>query len=67
MSRRPSITRVTYRVHELPGITGISRSSVYRAIRRGELPCHSDGRIAVIFAADLFAWLAGRGAARRPK
>jgi excisionase family DNA binding protein len=67
MRRCPSITRVTYRVHELPEITGISRSTICRAIKRGELACHSDGRIAIVFATDLFAWLAGRGAGRRYK
>jgi hypothetical protein len=67
MSRSARTTRVTYRLHELPYVTGISRSTICRAIKRGELPCQSDGRIAIVFATDLFAWLAGRGTARRKK
>jgi excisionase family DNA binding protein len=36
---------------------GIGRSSMYQAIRRGELPIRKSGRRSLILTADLQRWL----------
>jgi excisionase family DNA binding protein len=38
-------------------LSGISRSSIYQAIRRGELPIRKSGRRTLILTADLQRWL----------
>jgi excisionase family DNA binding protein len=46
---------------------GIGRSSIYQAIRRGELPIRKSGRRTLILTADLQRWLSEMptGEARR--
>jgi excisionase family DNA binding protein len=38
-------------------LSGIGRSSIYQAIRRGELPIRKSGRRSLILTADLKRWL----------
>ena len=38
-------------------LSGIGRSSIYQAIRRGELPIRKLGRRSLILTADLQRWL----------
>ena len=38
-------------------LSGIGRSSIYQAIRRGELPIRKSGRRSLILTADLQRWL----------
>ena len=46
-------------VAEAVRLTGIGRSSLYEAIRRGELPIRKSGRRTVLLMEDLRRWVAG--------
>jgi len=50
-----TLNRLAYSPSEAAAAAGLSRSSIYRAIRRGELRRMKIGRRAVIPAADLAA------------
>jgi excisionase family DNA binding protein len=44
-------------INEACKLAGIGRSSIYQAIRRGELPIRKSGRRSLILTADLQRWL----------
>jgi excisionase family DNA binding protein len=46
-------------IAEAVRLTGIGRSSLYEAIRRGDLPIRKSGRRTVLLMEDLRRWLAG--------
>lgn len=41
-------------------ITGVGRTSIYAAIKRGELPIRKVGRRTVILATDVKRWIESR-------
>ena len=49
--------RLAYGVSEAATVAALGRSTVYAAIRRGELTARKAGRRTVVLAADLEAWL----------
>ena len=51
-------TRLTYTVPEVAELLGISRSSAYECVRRGEIPALTLGRRVVIAKAAIDALLA---------
>jgi excisionase family DNA binding protein len=44
-------------ISEAVRLSGISRSSLYQAIRRGQLPVRKSGRRSLILTSDLQRWL----------
>jgi excisionase family DNA binding protein len=46
-------------IGEAVRLTGIGRSSLYEAIRRGDLPIRKSGRRTLLLMEDLRQWLAG--------
>jgi excisionase family DNA binding protein len=46
-------------IAEAVRLTGIGRSSLYEAIRRGDLPIRKSGRRTLLLMEDLRQWLAG--------
>jgi excisionase family DNA binding protein len=50
-------SRLAYGVSEAATVAALGRSTVYAAIRRGELTARKAGRRTVVLAADLEAWL----------
>jgi excisionase family DNA binding protein len=54
-----SNTRLTYSVDEVAAILGISRSTVYECIARGEIPAKRIGRRVIVVRAALEAFLTG--------
>jgi excisionase family DNA binding protein len=46
-------------------LTGIGRSSLYEAIKRGDLPIRKSGRRTLLLMEDLRQWLAGLPAPSR--
>ena len=46
-------------IAEAVRLTGIGRSSLYDAIRRGDLPIRKSGRRTVVLMEDLRRWLVG--------
>jgi excisionase family DNA binding protein len=50
-------SRLAYGVSEAAAVAALGRSTVYAAIRRGELTARKAGRRTVVLAADLEAWL----------
>lgn len=50
-------SRLAYDVAEAAVVAAIGRSSLYAAIRRGELTARKAGRRTVVLATDLAAWL----------
>ena len=50
-------SRLAYAVSEVATVAALGRSTVYAAIRRGELTARKSGRRTVVLAADLEAWL----------
>jgi excisionase family DNA binding protein len=50
-------SRLAYSVSAAATVAALGRSTVYAAIRRGELTARKSGRRTVILAADLEAWL----------
>jgi excisionase family DNA binding protein len=55
-----SVDRLAYRPKELPAITGLSRSFVYKLISEGTLPAVRCGRAIVVSAEALRQYLAGK-------
>ena len=51
-------------IGEAVRLTGIGRSSLYEAIRRGDLPIRKSGRRTLLLMEDLRQWLAGLPAPR---
>lgn len=58
--------RLTYSVTEAAELLGISRSTAYECIRRGEIPALSLGRRVVIAKATIDALVGAAGATARP-
>jgi excisionase family DNA binding protein len=54
-------------IAEAVRLTGIGRSSLYEAIRRGDLPIRKSGRRTLLLMEDLRQWLAGLPAPRRQR
>ncbi|HZL41311.1 MAG TPA: helix-turn-helix domain-containing protein [Pseudolabrys sp.] len=50
-------SRLAYDVSEAATVAALGRSTVYAAIRRGELTARKAGRRTVVLTADLEAWL----------
>ena len=50
--------RATYSVDEVSELLGISRTTTYECIRRGEIPAHRFGRRVVILRQELNTLLA---------
>ncbi len=50
--------KVTYRVRELVVATGLSRSTIWSLIKRGELPSFKLHGARLILKSDVDAWLA---------
>lgn len=50
-------TKEFYTVRELAELLDINMQTVYRLVRRGELPCHSIGRAKRFSRADVEAFL----------
>ena len=46
-------------IAEAVRLTGIGRSSLYEAIRRGDLPIRKSGRRTLLLMEDLRQWLSG--------
>jgi len=46
-------------ISEAVRLCGIGRSSIYEAIRRGDLPIRKSGRRTLLLMEDLRQWLAG--------
>ncbi len=51
--------KLVYSIPEAMEAADASRTSIYRAIRNGELIARKRGRRTVILADDLIAWLKG--------
>lgn len=51
-----SAPKLAYRINEAAGQVGVSRSTIYRAIRRGELEMGKYRGCSVIKGDVLFAW-----------
>jgi excisionase family DNA binding protein len=54
-------------IAEAVRLTGIGRSSLYEAIRRGDLPIRKSGRRTLLLMEDLRHWLAGLPSPRRQR
>jgi hypothetical protein len=52
--------RLTYRLFEIPAISGISLRMIHRDVKLGRLRVARRGRVSLVFADDLRAYLAGR-------
>ena len=53
--------RLTYRVRELPALTGLSRASCYELIARGDLRSIRVGKAILVPASALQEWVNGEG------
>ena len=53
MKTRPMPTKLTYTVPEAATLLGISRTTAYQCVRRGEIPCLTLGRRILITRAQL--------------
>src|SRR5215204_2070930 len=51
--------RLTYRLFETPAISGISLRTIHRDAKLGRLRVEKRGRVSLVFADDLEAYLAG--------
>lgn len=51
------MSRIAYRVNDVVDSVGIGRSTIYRAIKRGELTARKAGGRTLIMSDDLQAWL----------
>jgi excisionase family DNA binding protein len=51
-------------INEAVRLCGIGRSSIYEAVRRGDLPIRKSGRRTLLLMEDLRQWLAGLPAPR---
>jgi excisionase family DNA binding protein len=49
--------KLAFSISQTAALTTVGRTSIYAAIRRGELVVHKIGRRTLISAADLAAWL----------
>ena len=49
---------LTYSIDDVAGMLGISRSTAYECVRRGEIPAHRFGRRVVVLRKELEALLA---------
>jgi excisionase family DNA binding protein len=56
---KPSPPRIGYTMKEAVGVTGVGRTSLYQAIRRGELRALKRGARTIILDRDLRRWLEG--------
>jgi len=50
-------THLSYTIAESVNATGVSRSSIYRALKAGELQARKRGRRTLIMADELRRWL----------
>jgi len=58
--------KLAYRVKELIAVTGLSRSTLWGLIQRGEIPSFKFRGVRMVLRSDLDTWLAkisGRGCA----
>ncbi|MCB2054071.1 MAG: helix-turn-helix domain-containing protein [Geminicoccaceae bacterium] len=53
----PPAGKLGYRISELVGTSGISRSTIYNEIKAGRLPVVKLGRSTIILASDARQWL----------
>jgi excisionase family DNA binding protein len=51
--------KVAYTITEIVHLSGLGRSSIYKAIGEGRLIARKSGRRTMVLADDLFAWLHG--------
>lgn len=56
--QQPPHERLSYRIADLPRITGIGRSTIYEAIAAGKLRAVKNGRATIVLSDDLKRWLA---------
>jgi excisionase family DNA binding protein len=52
-----STDKLAYSIAEVGRLSGLGRSSIYKAIAEGSLVARKSGRRTVILAADLSEWL----------
>jgi excisionase family DNA binding protein len=56
---KPSPPRIGYTIKEAAGVTGLGRTSLYLAVRRGELRVVKKGARTIILDRDLRRWMEG--------
>jgi hypothetical protein len=54
-----NLSRVAYRMAEIPAVTGRGLSTAYRDAKVGRLKVRKCGRSTIVLASDLMEWLAG--------
>ncbi len=57
--RRREIPRLSYRIDEVAEATGIHRATLYRKLASGELRARKSGKMTLIDAEDLNAFIKG--------
>ncbi|MGV0675722.1 helix-turn-helix domain-containing protein [Mycolicibacterium fortuitum] len=57
MTGKTSRDRVSYRLNEVSGRTGIGLRTIQRRVAEGDLVAHRTGSIVVVFEDDLNDWL----------
>jgi excisionase family DNA binding protein len=67
-SPRDAESRLAYKIHDAPAVTGASRTRLYAAIRNNELTARKAGRATLLLADELQRWLKALPAiGRRPE
>lgn len=49
--------RLSYRLAEIEGMTGVPRKTLYDHCHRGRLDCRKDGRSVLVMAASVKRWI----------